>query len=94
MSVPKGFVSFLRELGLLDPTSDADSPAEGASRETAFDPEDLENMQAIFDQACRLRHPLQEPDRAAIATAVFNAYREGVHDRDRLLAAAMAVRAQ
>jgi hypothetical protein len=83
MGALDGFVSLLRELGLLGPTVDP-----------AFEPGDLDAMQAIYDQACRLRRTIDPEERNAIARAVVDAYRGGAREHADLLAAAMTARAQ
>lgn len=57
---------------------------------TAFEPKDLDVMQAIFLQACAERNAHHPEHRAAIATVILDAYAQGERDPKKLLDAAMA----
>lgn len=101
MSAASGFVRLLRELGLMAPERTASFRAEGETGEaigqeqaqfsqSVFAPEDLVMMQSVFDRACIDRNAHTPEHRAAIATVVFDGYKVGERNYQKLLDAAMA----
>lgn len=78
MNAVGDFVGLLRGLGLI-----------GASVDAAFEQDDLNSMQTVYDQACVLRKPIDAEERNVIAKAIVDTYKSGERAQIDLLAAAM-----